>query len=273
MKFSVLLSIYHKEKPEIFHDAMRSIWDDQSLRPNEIVIVKDGPLTDILDEAINEWFIKLSDVLKIVTITNNSGLGIALSEGLEHCIYEIVARMDTDDISHPERFKKQIEYMLLNPEVDIIGGWIAEFKYDLLKINAYRKLPINHDEIIRFAKRRSPLNHMTVMFKKKSVIDCGSYKSAIGFEDYHLWSRMIMSDKKFANLPECLVFARTGNGMLSRRRGWEYIKNEYRLQKFFYEIGFINFFNLIINVSLRTLIRLLPEFFLGYFYRLILRNN
>ena len=175
MNFSVLMSIYKKEEPKYFNRAMQSIWDEQSVKPNEIVLVQDGKLTDVLYIVIDEWKNKLSDVLKIIPLEQNVGLGDALNEGIKHCSYELIARMDTDDISLPDRFEKQLKVFEIS-DIDICSGWISEFEDDEIKIKSYKKLPENHDDIVKYAKVRCPINHPTVMYKKSSVEKAGGYQ-------------------------------------------------------------------------------------------------
>ena len=153
MKFSVLVSIYHKEKAKYFNRAMHSIWEEQTTKPDEIILVEDGVLTDELYEAIDMWKKKLEDSLTIISIKENKGLGVALNIGLDNCSYEIVARMDTDDIADSSRFEKQVAFLRENPNIDMVGSWVSEFETDEKSIISYRKSPESHKEIINFAKR------------------------------------------------------------------------------------------------------------------------
>lgn len=270
MKFSVLMSIYFKEKPEYFDRCMKSIWDEQSIKPDEIVLVEDGKLTDELYEVINKWQKKLEDVLKIVSLEKNVGLGDALNIGLQHCSNELVARMDTDDIAVPNRFEKQLK-ILKNNNIDICGSWVAEFEKDENEIISFRKVPEMHNEIIKFAKQRNPMNHPSVMYKKKSVLKAGGYKKMLWFEDYYLWVRMILSDSIFYNIQEPLVKMRVDN-QLERRKGFKYLINEIELQKKFLDLGFINEKEFIQNILIRNLPRILPSFLLKKVYDKVLRK-
>ena len=164
---------------------MQSIWDKQTIKPNEIVLVEDGALTTELDAAIALWKKQLGDTLKIVSLNENRGLGDALNIGLQHCTYELVARMDTDDISTAKRFEKQLE-ILKNPSIDICSAWISEFEHDENLIQSYRKLPELHRDLVVFSKKRNPLNHPAVMYKKSAVLKAGGYKKMMLFEDYYL---------------------------------------------------------------------------------------
>lgn len=269
MKFSVLMSIYYKEKPEHFHRALQSIWDEQSLKPDEIVLVQDGPLTDELYAVITEWEKKLGDVFKTISLEQNAGLGIALNVGLRRCQYPWVARMDGDDIAMTERFKVEVNYLKRNQNIDVLGTWISEFSDDSDKRNGERRPPCEHDEILKYAKYRNPLNHMTVMFRKKAVEDTGGYVSMNGFEDYYLWIRMLKKGYTFANIDEVLVKARTGKSMIRRRKGWNYIKNEWYFEKAAWKLGFFSSYEFLRNILLRSIPRVLPDFFVQRLYALL----
>lgn len=268
MRFSVLMSIYIKEKPEYFNRCMESIWDEQTIKPNEIVLVEDGLLSVDLYKIIRIWKEKLNDNLKIIKIEKNIGLGDALNIGLQNCSYELVARMDTDDISLSNRFEKQLK-IFENNNIDVCGSYIGEFDNDENEIIAYRNVPIFHDDIVKFAKSRNPVNHPSVMFKKSIVEKVGSYKKMISFEDYYLWIRMILSDAKFYNIQESLVKMRAGYGQLERRRGLKYALVEYVFLKELYNLGFINFFELIKNLSMKLIIRILPRSIIKMIYKII----
>jgi glycosyltransferase involved in cell wall biosynthesis len=269
VKFSVLMSIYYKEKAEYFNRCMQSIWDEQMVKPSEIVLVQDGKLTDDLYKVINSWKSKLGDVLKIIELEQNVGLGDALNIGIKHCSYELIARMDTDDIALPKRFYTQIE-ILKNENIDICGSWVNEFKEDENNIVSYRKVPQYHDDIVKFAKLRSPMNHPTVMYRKEAVIKAGNYQKMMWFEDYYLWVRMILNGSKFYNIQQPLVKMRVNN-QLERRKGKDYILNEIKLQKDFLNLGFINKKEFIRNILLRNFPRILPNYILKNIYKKLLR--
>lgn len=258
MKFSALLSIYRKESPAFFIRAMESIWDFQTVKPSEIILVKDGPLPDRLDLVVLEWQERLGNALRVVSLHENIGLGAALNEGLRHCTHDLVARMDTDDIASPGRFEMQLRYLALHPEVDIVGGWITEFQDAEDQIYNYRRLPLNHADLVLYAKTRCPLNHMTVMFRRSKVLEVGGYPDLRVGQDYPLWIRIIQAGGKIANLPEYLVNMRAGQDMARRRRNFGRIRNEIGLQYSMYKDGFISLPRLIFNSTGRTVFRLIP---------------
>lgn len=179
--------------------------------------------------------------------------------------------MDTDDICRQDRFEKQMSFMSAHPDVGLLGSWISEFDVDMRNCHAERRVPSSHDEIIKQAKRRNPFNHMTVCFKKKVIIESGCYKNDYLYEDYALWVRVIMSGCRVANIPEPLVFARVGNGMESRRGGFEYALSEIKVQQSFWKIGFITIWDMIVNLMLRIPVRLFPGGLRKFVYRLFLR--
>ncbi len=266
--FSVLMSIYQKEKAEYFQRAMESIWDTQTIKPTEIVLVQDGPITLELELAIENWQKKLGPILKIVPLQKNVGLGDALNEGIKYCINELVARMDTDDIALPNRFEKQLR-IFEDGIIDICSSWVSEFDQDEAEILSVRKVPESHDSIIKFSKRRNAINHPAVMYKKSVVEKAGGYKKMMWFEDYYLWTRMIMNGAQFYNIQEPLVNMRAGYGQLERRRGIKYAINEVILQSKFLKLGFINIFEFTRNVTIRIIVRIIPRIFLKKIYVLL----
>ncbi len=271
MKFSVLMSIYFKEKSSNFNRAMQSIWDEQSIKPNEIVLVEDGKLTDELYNAINLWKERLGQNLKVIKLKENLGLGDALAIGLKECSFELVARMDSDDISLPKRFEKQLEIFEKNKNIDICSSWISEFEKDEGNIYAYRRLPENHNDIVKFAKLRSPINHPAAMFKKSAVLQAGNYQKMLLIEDYYLWVRMILKGFKFYNIQEVLVNMRAGKDQLARRQGLKYAINELKVQYLFYKMGFLNLYEFLRNLVLKFSVRIMPKFILRVVYRFLRR--
>lgn len=248
---------------------MQSIWDEQTTKPDEIILVEDGILTDELYEAIDIWKKEITDRLTIISLKENKGLGDALNIGLDNCSYEVIARMDTDDIADPSRFEKQITFLRENPNIDIVGSWVSEFESSEHDIVSYRKLPKSHNEIIHFTKKRNPLNHPTVMYKKTVVQNAGGYQKMIRFEDYYLWSRMIMIGAKFHNIQEPLVNMRSGYGQLERRSGFKYAMNEITFQKELLNIGFINMYEFLRNISIRFIARIVPKGFAKKIYKML----
>jgi len=267
MNFSVLISVYDKENPAYLKAALESIWNEQTLRPSEIVLVKDGDLTPELDWVIDQF--QATAPVKICKLDKNGGLGTALAKGLNLCSNELVARMDSDDISFPDRFEKQIKLMKERPELDISGTNIAEFKHYENQICSNRRMPSQFSEIKRFAKMRNPLNHMTVLFKKSAVIGAGNYKPFFGYEDYYLWIRMLRNGYMIGNIPENLVSVRVGNDMFARRQGVRFFIQEFRLQKEMLQMNFLNIWEYFRNILLRAFPRLFPLWGIKLVYKFL----
>lgn len=267
LKFSVLLSLYHKENPIALQQSLDSIIH-QTLPADEIVLVKDGPLTEELENVLNLYSTKIIN-LKIISLPRNKGLGNALNEGLKHCSYKLVARMDTDDIAKSERFEKQIKVFKNTTAIDVCSSWIEEFEETPENVITIKKLPEQHKEILQYAKHRCPINHPAVMYKRESVIKAGGYS---GFpEDYCLWIKMLMNGAQFYNIQESLLSFRFSQDVIKRRGGWSYAKADIKSQIFFYKIGFITTFTLIYNIVIRVIVRMIPNTFRTFTYKYILR--
>jgi len=258
MKFSVLMSIYRKEEPKYFNRAMKSIWDEQTVKPSEIVLVQDGPLTDGLYETIDEWKAKIGELFKTVSLKKNVGLGEALNVGIMYCSYELIARMDTDDISISNRFEKQLK-IFEEKDIDACSAFISEFEDDENEIISYRKLPENHDDIVKYSKMRSPLNHAVTMYKKSVVEKSGGYKHMLWMEDYYLWVRMIVNGAKLYNLQDTLLNVRAGSSMLARRGGLSYVKAEVTFLNEMKKIAYLTTIEYLKNILIKVPIRLLPK--------------
>lgn len=253
--FSVLLSVYSGEHSTYLDQALSSILS-QTLRPDEIVLVKDGPLTEPLEQVIATYLRTYADLFKIVELPQNQGLGHALNEGLKACSHDLVARMDTDDIAKPDRFAKQMEVFSKDPDLDICSSWIEEFEGDPQCILAVKKVPEKHEEIIHYARHRCPVNHPAVMYRKHVVQEVGGYE---GFpEDYRLWIKMILHGSKFYNIQESLLYFRFSRATIKRRGGMKYAVSDVLSQWGFYKLGFLNLFDLIYNISVRSFVRLVP---------------
>ena len=271
-KYSVLMSVYIKEKPEYLDLAIKSMVE-QTLKPDEIIIVKDGPITDELQDVLDKYNAAYPELFNIVGYENNRGLGLALNFGLEHCRNELVARMDTDDISRLNRCEQQIKIFEDNPEIDIVGGDIAEFINSPSETVAYRRVPKTNDDILEYMKTRCALNHVSVMFKKSSIISAGGYKDCFWNEDYYLWIRMWLKGCTFANTGNVLVDVRTGEGMYARRGGLKYFNSEKELQNLMLKNKLINFNTYSINILKRLIVQLLlPNSIRGWVFRKFARR-
>ena len=275
MKFSVLLPVYFRDKAEYLRDSLRSIYHYQILKPAEILILVDGPIPLSIKEVIELFLCEVGkDIVKVIYFKKRNGLAKVLNTGLKYCSNEIIARMDADDVSRPDRFLKQIEFLEKNPDVDVLGGYIKEWDEKLKIPLGIRKVPTSHSEIVQFAKYRSPFNHMTVIFKKRKILDIGGYPEDFRvMQDYALWCKAIKMGLKFANIPEILVDVRAGNSFFKRRKGSSYLKYEIKLFRYLTKIGFWGKKELVIYGTSRIAFRSLPSWLLSVVYRYCLRSK
>lgn len=271
--FSLLMSLYYKENPSFLNDCFNSIWINQTVKPNEIVLVFDGPITDDLQNIVNKWKNQIGDILKLVKLKENVGLGKALNEGLNHCSHEWVFRMDTDDICMPDRFEKQVEYIINNPDVVLFSGQILEFNEIPSDSSVIKIVPTHHVEILKYAQKRSPFNHMTVAYKKSVIESVGGYQHHLYMEDYNLWLRVIAAGYQVGNHSDVLLCARVGNGMHARRKGLQYIKSEKQLLDLKNELQLQNPLYANMMFLVRSVFRLMPSTVLGKFYNSFLRKK
>lgn len=231
------MSVYRKENAAFFALAIESMLR-QSFPPTQFVLVCDGPLTPELDEVIERVTIAAPSLFTIVRLPENKGLGIALQEGLSVCENELVARMDSDDIALPLRMEHQLSAMSADPELDVVGGQIAEFTGSPKNIQGYRIVPLSPEDIFSGAVSRNPMNHMTVLFRKSSVLASGGYQDMKSFEDYYLWARMLMAGCKLTNLPEVCILARVTE-LQARRGGRAYFRQTVCLERALRNCGLI----------------------------------
>ena len=262
------MSLYIKENPVYFRTALESIIH-QTIKPDEIVLVEDGPLTKELYQIIDEY----KSFLHLVVNDKNMGLGIALQKGLEACNNELVARMDTDDISVADRFEKQLRYFELHPDTAILGGQIDEFIDDSSKVVGRRIVPETDEDIKNYMRKRCPFNHTTVMFKKSAVLAADNYQDWFCNEDYYLWIRLALKEQIFANLPETLVKVRVGKDMYTRRGGDKYFKSEIGIQKLMLENGIIDMPTFVLNCAKRLVVqKILPNNIRGWVFKTFARE-
>jgi len=265
--FSVLISVYRKEHADNFEQCLESL-AAQTVPAAEIVIVKDGTLTDELEKILAAWESRLP--LKIVGYEENKGLAYALNYGLGFVTNELVARMDSDDICVNDRFEKQMRCFEDNADISVASGFISEFENDPFQIHSIRILPLRNEDIVRYAKRRSPFNHMAVMYKKSAVEQCGMYQAS-RLEDYDLWLNMLDHGYKAMNIPVILVNVRTGNDMVGRRHGLKYALSEHAVFKKYYQSKFLSLGDYLYLCTSRLPVRLLPKFILKFIYKVVLR--
>ena len=272
--FSIITSVYKNDKPEFIREALDSMLVHQSVKPSEIVLVQDGPVPYELSRVLLEYKDKYGKVLNVIGLDKNGGLGNALRIGVEKSKYDILARMDSDDICLPDRFEKQLKYLEDHPDCDIVGGQMSEFIGSPNNIIGRRNVPLTNDEIYKFMKSRCGLNHVTVMFRKKSVLKVGNYQDWFWNEDYYLWVRMMMAGCKFANIPEVAVNVRSGSDQYARRGGGKYFDSEIGIKKLMLKNGMITRKEYIVNYIQRFIIQLvLPNSVRGWVFRTFARKG
>lgn len=257
-KFSVLMSLYIKEKAEYFDECMQSMLC-QTVQPTEIVIVFDGPISDDLREIVEKYKTGNPGWITTIENKNNKGLGLALADGVPACTYELIARMDTDDIARSDRFEKQLDLFLADTSLDICGSHIIEFEGHVDNILSKRNVPISHSEIAEYQKQRSAFNHMTVMYKKSTVLRAGNYEHCPLMEDDMMWIRMLISGAKCANVDDYLVYARTGYAMIERRGGWSYFLKYRSGRKKIFETGYISKWDYLKTIGVQLIVALMPK--------------
>lgn len=270
--FSVAISVYKSDDPKFFDRALFSITEMQTIKPDEIVLVVDGPVCEELNRVI-EKYERLYSIFHIIRLEKNGGLGNALKIAVESSKYDLIARMDSDDVSLPTRFEQQLRYFEEHPEVDIVGGDITEFIGDESNIVGKRVVPKSNEEIREYMRRRCAFNHMSVMYKRNAVQGAGGYQDWFYNEDYYLWIRMWLNHAVFANTGSILVNVRVGKEMYQRRGGWKYFKSEAKLQSFMLKKGVIRVPRYLVNVSERLILQvLMPNKVRGWVFRTFARQ-
>ena len=266
------MSLYVKEKPEYLPLAIDSMIN-QTVKPDEIVIVEDGPLNDELYAIIDQYQTSFPDLFTIVRNETNLGLGLALNRGLEAARNELVARMDTDDISKPDRCEKQLTVFEKDAELAIVGAWVDEFSESPDKILSTRAVPEKSEEIYRFAKRRSAFNHPVVMYKKSAVLANGGYSDLRRNQDVDLFGRMLFAGCKAYNIPESLLWFRSNIDLAKRRKSWQNTKSYIQTIKKFRKMGYSSFGDYITVAVAQTVLFLMPAFLQNWVYKVFLRKR
>lgn len=271
-KFSVITSVYKNDKVEFVSIALDSIIN-QTVRPAEILLVIDGPVGRELDLLIDKYEKTYSDLINVIRLKENGGLGNALHLATQKAKYELIARMDSDDISIQDRFEKQLQYFAIDKELSLVGGCISEFIDSTTNIVGYRRCPLSDRDIKKYMRRRCPFNHVSVMFRKSDVLRSGNYQNWFCNEDYYLWIRMAEAGCRFANLPDVLVNVRVGKEMYRRRGGWKYFKSEAKLQGYMLSHKLISLPRYVYNVTGRFAIQVaIPNRMRGFIFQKFFRK-
>lgn len=263
--FSLLLPVYAGDNPEFLRLAFESSVDQQTLRPAEVVIVQDGPVPEAMREELARLEQASPVPVRMVRLPENGGLANALNEGIAHCAYEVVARMDADDVSLPERFERQ--WALIEDGVEVLGTGLVEFEHDPDVTGAMRTPPVGATAIREHARKHSPFNHPTMMYRKQAVVEAGGYPPLHKMEDYPLWVALIAGGARVDNIADPLVKYRVGAGAFARRGGWQLAKAEWTIQRQMRDIDFITRGEYLRNVVLKGGYRLAPAWVKRVLYR------
>ena len=268
--YSVLASLYYKENPVYLRQALDSIFN-QTVVSDDVVLVEDGSVGEELESIVKE-FEALYPQMRVVRFENNRGLGYALNDGIRICKNEFVARMDTDDVAKPYRMERQLKVMQEHPEYGMVSSWIDEFVADTKNVTSVRKLPEFPHEVYAYAKKRCPVNHPAVMYRKSEVLEAGGYQTKYFPEDYFLWIKMLMNGCKIYNIQESLLWFRYDPSTFARRGGWKYACDEVAPQWNVYRVGFTSLAQFLQNVTIRFTVRVMPNWMRSLFYRKVLRR-
>ena len=265
MKFSVLMSVYYKADANQLREALTSIWDEQTCRPDQVVLVEDGPLPNEVKQVIASFQQKLGDKLLTPKFEKNQGLARALNLGLQHCSFEWVARMDADDISLPDRFANQLNFLHMHPDIAVLGTQVSEWDESMMREISKKRLPTAHHDLRAFISWRCPMNHPTVIFRKAAILSVGGYPDTYP-EDWLLWGKLLVSNYKIANLSTIDVKMRMENACFDRR-GLSFLWGELQTLRNFHQMGLMSTFVLIRNSILRLFLRTAPRRLRQYFYK------
>ena len=272
MKTSVLMSVYYKEKAEYLFDSINSILVNQSVKPDEFVLICDGPLTNELNEVICKYEKSFPNVFFVYRKNQNQGLGKALEFGVTKCNHDIIIRADSDDICDPDRIRLQLDYLESHSDISIVSSYIDEFDDSWNKPKTIKKLPLDNQELVHMAKFRNPINHMAAAFRRNDILDIGSYHHIPYIEDYELWVRAIVNGYRLANIDKVLVHARVGNGMIGRRGNRQYITSWRTLNDYMLKNRMINRLEYVRNMLAIRAFVYMPTDFKKLAYKIILRK-
>ena len=267
--FSLLISVYDGDRPDHLRRSFRSAVDDQTVPPDQVIIVRDGPVRPELAACLDEFVTSSRVPVTLVPLEANGGLGPALDQGLSASRYDIIARMDADDVAMPHRFEVQLP---LIENADIVGAGLLEFITDTDHIVGQRTPPTDPGHIARYARLHDPFNHPTVIYRRQAVMAAGGYGDLPLMEDYALFTRMLLTGARAVNVAEPLVFYRVGATAFKRRGGTGLLRSELRMQREFLRSGFISPAGYLRNVAVRGSYRLVPWWLRRAAYRLLVET-
>ena len=270
--YSVLMSVYHKENPLFFAEAIQSMVD-QTVCTDDFVIVCDGPLTAELDAVLEGYRTRYPEIFNIVRLPENVGIGAAANIGLRHCKNALVAKMDSDDISEPFRCERQLEMFEKDPRLSIVGGYIQEFDQNPGNPFDVRQVPLTNEAIRKFARRRQPFNNQTVMYRRDAVMAVGGYRSLRRCEDYDVFLRLLNNDHYAGNLPETLVKVRVNAQAISRRASWSTLRGVVISRGYALKVGYSSLLDFLICVGGELVILICPGCVQRFIYKKYLRQQ
>jgi glycosyltransferase involved in cell wall biosynthesis len=268
--FSLLIPVYDGDRPDYLRRAFRSAVDEQTVPPDQVIIVRDGPVRDELARCIADLVDGSPVPVTLVPLERNVGLGPALDRGLEASRFDVVARQDADDVSVPHRF--EVELPLIE-DADLVGSGLLEFSGETDEVVGQRVPPTDPAHIQRYARMADPFNHPTIVYRKRAVQAAGGYGDLPLMEDYALFARMLLGGARAVNVPEPLVFYRVGEAAFKRRGGRGLLRSELRLQREFRRTGFTSRAQYLRNVLIRGGYRMVPWWCRRAVYRPILSRR
>lgn len=271
-RYSVLMSVYCKEKPEWLDYSIESMMK-QTVMCDEFLLVEDGPLTAELENVIQKYKTRYPDIFNIVKIEKNGGLGPALKLGVEKCRNEFIARMDSDDYSVPDRIEKQFKVFENNPDIDLVGSNVEEFEEDISNITCHVILPENQKEIYKFSKKRCPFRHPSLLYKKSAVLKADNYRDFYLCEDYDLYIRLLKTGCICYNVQEPLVYMRIGKDFYKRRGGIKYMKTILKFKNEQLRTGYFSIFDYLKSTIPHIIVCLIPNNIRDWIYKNLLRKK
>lgn len=271
-EYSILMSVYYKEKPEFLKISINSMLE-QSVRPSEFIIVKDGPLPNNLNRILDSFKKRFPNLFKFIELEKNVGLGPALRIGVEQCKYEWIVRMDSDDYSVPDRVEKQFKVINENPDISLVGSNVYEFIDRIDNVICLVDLPEVHDQIYNFSKTRCPFRHPSLMYKKSSILRSGNYREYYLMEDYDLYVRFLREGFKCYNIQEPLVYMRISDDFFKRRGGWKYLKSILKFKNEQLLNGYFTPFQYLKSTAPHIVVSILPNNLRDWIYKNALRKK
>lgn len=270
LKYSMLISVYVKENPKYLNECLKSVFA-QTYPPDEVILVCDGTLTNELYSVIEQYSNKYADTFKPIFLEKNVGTGKSANIGIEHCKNELIIKTDSDDISRPNRCDIQVSMFEDNPNLVMAGGFIQEFNSKTGESIAIKKVPLQHSDILKYAKRRNPINNPTIAIKKSFAQKIGGFNENARCEDYDFVCRMLMAGAISQNTSEILLDYRVTQGNYRRRKNWRNTKSFIYVRWLNFKRGFCSFLDFLIPCISQLILFILPENLTGFLYKKFLR--